>query len=466
MWCSNVERFTWGIEGLDKFIGDSLAPGSLIAIAGHPGAGKTILASTICYANALRGRKCLYISFQESRIKLFRVLKRLGVDLEGVEGRGFLKFVNLPLVIMPEDFLTEIKSMVERGEYKVVVIDSINPLLKSVESDVAKRAILQNFLYALPGIINGLTILLAELPVGEKTIQLGGLEFVADSVIIMRHEVEKSMLVRVMEVRKTRNAPVLVAQIPFSITEGRGIEVWPPPIIEELPPVREEEELKPPCKVLSAALNHLHRGHVIYITYPPDARPWFISPIITGLAIKNDLRLLAISYKYSTQETADLVKRSLVKLGVKNVDKLMSKYLKTAGVNPFSMSIQQLLAHEVNLVKEAKPDICVFHGVEVPLSASRIEEYVPYLFNQLNYLKKEQVIVIRIGSYLGKKTYAVNASISDVVFKIDLVKSSHGSPSYNIYLWRRGGEPSLIDASGVSECLSEIKELTNCLELD
>ncbi|MEM4564464.1 MAG: ATPase domain-containing protein [Desulfurococcaceae archaeon] len=461
-----MEKFIWGIESLDKLIGDAIVPGSLVVIAGHPGAGKTILASTICYANTLRGHKCLYISFQESKGKLFRVMKRLGIDLGSVEEKGFLKFVNLPLILMPEEFLSEIKKIIEQNEHRVVIIDSINPLLKTVESDVAKRAILQNFLFALPSIINGLTILLAELPVGKETIWLGGLEFVADSVIIMRHRIERNMLVRLMEIRKTRNAPILVAQIPFSIIEGRGIEAWPPPIIEEVPSVREEEELKLPCKALSTAFSHLHCGHVIYITYPADARPWFIPVIFLGLAIRNDLKILIISYKYSPQEMVQLIKRSLMKLGVKNVDKLISKYFKLVGVNPFSMSIQQLLVHEVNLVKEIKPSVVVFHGVEVPFSASEIAEYMPHLFNQLNYLKKERALIARMGSYLDEKVHAVNASISDVVIKIDLIKANNGSLSYNAYLWRRGEEPLLINASEINECLNEVKELANCLELD
>ncbi|MCS7127829.1 MAG: ATPase domain-containing protein [Desulfurococcaceae archaeon] len=458
-----MEKLTWGIEGLDKLIGDAIAPGSLIAIAGHPGAGKTTLASTICYANTLRGRKCLYISFQESRNKLFRVMKRLGIDLESAEGRGFLKFINFPLALMPEEFLSEIKKIVERNEYKVIVIDSINPLLGSVEGNLAKRAILQNFLYNLPSITNGLTILLAELPVGEKSIWLGELEFVVDSMIIMRHRIEKSMLVRLMEIRKTRNTPVSVAQIPFSIAEGRGVEVWPPPIIEEVPSVKEEEKIELPCKTLSAAFKHLHRGHVIYITYPADARPWFTPMIFLGLSIKNDLKTLLISYRYASSDLAELIKRSLVKIGVEDVNELISRYFKLVGLNPFTMSIQQLLVHEVNLVKEAKPDVVIFHGVEIPFSATRTREYMPYLINQLNYLKKEQVLIIRTSSYLSEKIYRVNAGISDVVINIGLIKASHGGFSYNAYLWRRAEEPLLIDSNEVDECLSEIKGLINCL---
>lgn len=54
-------KFVFGIETLDEHLGSSIAYGALAVVAGHPGAGKTTLASTICYRNALQGRKCLYI---------------------------------------------------------------------------------------------------------------------------------------------------------------------------------------------------------------------------------------------------------------------------------------------------------------------------------------------------------------------------------------------------------------------
>jgi circadian clock protein KaiC len=88
----SVVRFTTGIPGLDVLLGEIAAPYTLL-IAGHPGAGKTTVATTICYANALRGRKCLYMSFYEDREKYYRFMKHLGIDLEAVEAKGL--YINL-----------------------------------------------------------------------------------------------------------------------------------------------------------------------------------------------------------------------------------------------------------------------------------------------------------------------------------------------------------------------------------
>jgi len=64
---ARTDGFIYGVEGLDKLLSGTLRPSTLTVISGHPGSGKTTLTSTICYANALKGRKCLYISFQEDR---------------------------------------------------------------------------------------------------------------------------------------------------------------------------------------------------------------------------------------------------------------------------------------------------------------------------------------------------------------------------------------------------------------
>jgi len=56
------DGLTLGDEGLDKVLG-VVVPPYLLLIAGHPGAGKTSLTSTICYKATVAGRKCLYVTF-------------------------------------------------------------------------------------------------------------------------------------------------------------------------------------------------------------------------------------------------------------------------------------------------------------------------------------------------------------------------------------------------------------------
>ncbi|MDW8082945.1 MAG: ATPase domain-containing protein [Sulfolobales archaeon] len=88
--------FSVGIEGLDRILGYMKTP-YLLVIAGHPGAGKTTLASTICYKNALLGRKCLYISFYEDKERLYSYMSHIGIDLYYSTFSRYSLALNLPL---------------------------------------------------------------------------------------------------------------------------------------------------------------------------------------------------------------------------------------------------------------------------------------------------------------------------------------------------------------------------------
>jgi len=227
-----VTGFVFGIGGLDKLLPGALHPGATIVVAGHPGAGKTTFATTLCYSNArYSSKKCLYISFQESKAKLFRVAKNLGMDLHDLESRDLFRFVGLPLVSVSEEVADSINRMLVEYRPDIVVIDSINAVLESV-ADLNKRAWLQNYFYQLAELINGLAIIITELPFGEEKLGLGAIEFVSDALFILKHYVRGGKVSRVLEIRKARGAPIQVAEVPFQIAEGVGIKVFVPPDAE------------------------------------------------------------------------------------------------------------------------------------------------------------------------------------------------------------------------------------------
>lgn len=57
-----MHRLSTGIPAFDTVLGGGLPVGSLIVLAGVPGTGKTILAQQICFSNATRERKAVYLS--------------------------------------------------------------------------------------------------------------------------------------------------------------------------------------------------------------------------------------------------------------------------------------------------------------------------------------------------------------------------------------------------------------------
>lgn len=459
------EAFTLGTLELDSILGDALVPGSLLVVAGHPGSGKTTLASTICYANAQRGKKCLYVSFQEHKEKLYSNMKKLGLNLEELEKQGLLFFVKLPLLAKGDavdSVLSTISESVIKYNPGIVVVDSITPLLKATENDVSARAVLQNFFAELPQLLKGLVVLLAEVPLGLESTKLGDIEFVADVVLILKHKVVQGLLTRYMELRKARGANISVAELPFTITEGKGLVVYGPVVLEEIPAAG-TEFIEPPCRVFREVVGSIKRGEVIYMTYPPDARPTKTLAFLVATAAVNGLKVLFISYKSSPRDLRALAKRELVELGVNEevAEKLVDQYFVFRGINPLGVSLSQLSLLETKIIEEHNPDVVVFHGVDIPAALIETSTWRAGLLNELLYLRKRGVTTIRMGSYDDK--YWFNASLADVVVKVsvrEVERNGEKSFEYESYVWRRGmDKPLLIGERALVECIAEVREI-------
>ncbi|MEM4020630.1 MAG: ATPase domain-containing protein, partial [Desulfurococcaceae archaeon] len=313
-----MEVFKFGVKGLDELLVNALIEGQLLIIAGHPGAGKTTLVSTICYVNALNGYKCLYLSLQESREKLYMNMKRLGIDLEKVEKDGYFKYIKIPLIVTEDAvmdiFMDTVNKSIEEFRPRIVVVDSITPVLKATQSSVKARAILQNFFAELPKLINGIVVLIAEIPLGKEEVELGDIEFVSDMIITLKHRVEKGLLTRIMEIRKSRGSPLTLVEVPFSIREGYGIEAWVSPRLEEI--IEIENPLEIPCDSLKEALRYINKGDVIYWEYPSYMRSGGIGLLIQLIAVANKLKTLYISYKHAPSSMYNILFRLLERHGV------------------------------------------------------------------------------------------------------------------------------------------------------
>uniref|UniRef100_A0A7C2Z8J6 KaiC-like domain-containing protein n=1 Tax=Ignisphaera aggregans TaxID=334771 RepID=A0A7C2Z8J6_9CREN len=142
-------------------------------------------------------------------------------------------YLRIPVSRDVESIVEMINNVLTSWKPMVIVVDSINVLMENVE-DPNKRAWLQNYFYSLSEIINGVAVLIAEIPLGGAVIGLGSIEFVADAVIILKHRIEGGLLARTMEIRKMRGAPITISEFPFTITAKKGIEVFIPPILAEI----------------------------------------------------------------------------------------------------------------------------------------------------------------------------------------------------------------------------------------
>jgi len=460
---SDAKKFITGIPGLDKLIGEVEAPYTLL-VAGHPGSGKTTLATTVCYANALQGRKCLYVTFYEDRGRFFKFMKRLGLDLESVESKGLLRFVKVPQVLSFEQAVEGLSKIVT-GEYDVVVIDTITSLLENVKESAEKRAWLLNYFYQLPIVLDNFLILIAELPFGEEKLSLDPIEFVSDATLLLKHKIEDGFLTRIVEVRKVRGAPVHVAETYFTIAEGMGVVVFTPPVLAELP--RESEEVVGFEELMKLA--KFRRGYVINVFYPPEPGAGLDALLLAlAIAIKNDMRTLIVSYTNPDSVLREALKNKLMGYGLsgEKADKLLDKHVTIAALNPFAYSLTQLIARELTIIERAKPDIVVFWGVHIPSYVRYVDE-LKELFNELMYLKSRNVTTIRVGSCLNEDVCNAETAISDITLRFVRVFRKDGSIDTRLYVYERFKEPVALPSKAIAEfvrsCGKVLKELAGKL---
>lgn len=454
-------KFSIGVDGLDRLLGEALTPGTSIVIAGHPGSGKTTLASTICYANTLKGHKCLYISFQESKRKLLRNMRKLGIDLNLIESRKLFHFIKYPLVVDADavhEIIEGITSLIVSVKPEVLVIDSITPLLKAIGSSIRARSVLQNFFAELPDMIEGVVVLITEVPMSQERIEIGDIEFVADIIIILRHKIERDLLIRNLEIRKVRGAAITLARMPFTIVEGKGIVTYAPVVLEEIPPPK-HKKLVLHCSALRKHLGFIQKGQIVYITYPSDARPVPIYVHFLAFAYVNNLKVLMVSYKSSPQELKELMIGTLKDIGVSEevAMKLINKHFIIKGINPASMGTGQLGLWEIRLVEDLKPDAVIFHGVDI---VAGIEDPISWrtgLLNQMLHLKNLGILIIRMGSYDDR--YQWHASLADLVFKLYLSREGGRELKYFLYIWKRGKSPIVLSQDELERCREEVAEI-------
>lgn len=445
--------FTMGIDELDMLIGKIIPPYTIL-IEGHPGAGKTTLGSSMCYHNALRGKKCLYVSFYEDKYKLYAYMDKLGIRLAELESKGLMRFLKLPVSMDIDSIIDSLNKVILEG-FQVVVVDSITIILESLKENVEKRAWLLNYFYQLSNLVNGLVILISELPYGEERLSLSSAEFMADAIFILKHRIEDKYLVRILEIRKIRGAPIHVAEIPFTIVENKGIILRIQPKLEEIHESLEQIDL--PCKVLREKLRHLHRGFLINILYPPDAVYGSDALVfLLAFAVEHDLKMLLLSYITSPQILRDSMVSSLAKNGLTRelAEKIVDEYVVFRAVNPFAYNLAELAMKEDEIINSIDPDIVVFHGIHVPMGINNIDFYFKELYNQVLYYKKKNKIVIRIGSCINDLSCNLQSSIADATIKITRVIKEDKINTL-IYAYRRFIEPEIITISELNDCLSE-----------
>lgn len=233
------ERIKTDVPGFDELLGKGIPSGSSIVVKGGPGSGKTIFCLQNCINFAKKGKKCLYLSFEETRADLEEHINALGgelndnirikkMDITDVwvslkHARG--KRQGIELVSNPDGKIEDINLIPKDFTPDLIILDSLTAISSFFSDSTSEyRAYLEE-VFKILSRSNTMSYLIVErdpLLEGPATFE----EFMSDGVFML-YNVRKGDIrenaIEVLKLRATDHQKKIAA---MQITD-KGIRVYP-----------------------------------------------------------------------------------------------------------------------------------------------------------------------------------------------------------------------------------------------
>lgn len=233
---NEMPKLDSGVRNFDVLLANGLPKGTVIVLAGPPGAGKTILAQQICFHNASPENKVLYFStLSEPTAKTLRYLSQFSFFDAGKLDAG-IEFIDIGGSLWEkglDEASAVIMGHVKKIKPAIVVIDSFRVFDDLAES----KEHLRKFGYHLAVNLmawDATTFLLGEY--GPLDIATNPLFSIVDGLIAVTHREQSGEHQRFLQIVKMRGTDHSRDEHPFVITSS-GIDVFPSRVaIQREPP--------------------------------------------------------------------------------------------------------------------------------------------------------------------------------------------------------------------------------------
>jgi len=221
-------KMTTGLDRLDAILDGGFRRGSCILLAGLPGTGKTMFASTFVNAACGRGEKVLYVGYEESEAAVIGNMQGVGLALRPHVESSRLKFLtSMPEAMGPEEHLIRVITCMDTFEPQHLVLDAISACHR-----MGGRQVAFDFLVRL---INkckerGITVLLVNQLSGlthRMEVSETDISSIIDVTIFLHYVENAGEVNRILQVLKSRGSGHSNQRQEFVIT-GEGIEILEP----------------------------------------------------------------------------------------------------------------------------------------------------------------------------------------------------------------------------------------------
>src|SRR3989338_4008332 len=119
-----IMKVKTGIVGLDKLLTGGIPQDSVVLLSGSAGSGKTIFSLQFLIEGARSKERCLFLTFEETKEKIFDQAKQFGLDLDALQKKKYFEIKPISgLGII--NILESIKNAINTFKPDRMVIDSI-----------------------------------------------------------------------------------------------------------------------------------------------------------------------------------------------------------------------------------------------------------------------------------------------------------------------------------------------------
>ena len=185
----NGERVNVGVPGLDDMLGGGLIPGSICAIIGTYGTGKTTFSLEFVWNGLTKGENIIYISLEEREERILSYMKMKGWDVE-----PYLHTALHILKLDPTDFnlannriKNELPRLIDEIKASRVVIDPIS-LFEDLFATNSERR--QEMFRFIEGLRDKQCTIMMTSETDQNNVfssRHGLIEYLADTVVLMRY---------------------------------------------------------------------------------------------------------------------------------------------------------------------------------------------------------------------------------------------------------------------------------------
>jgi circadian clock protein KaiC len=149
-------RVLTGIEGLDERIGGGLLEGTISAVIGDTGVGKTTFALEFVIQGVMNGEPGLYFTLEETYEELKRSPGVVKYNLDNLNGKGLVILSRTIENQSPDEIIDELEQQIVKTRPKRIVIDSLSSFEHAYKDEmymITKRIVSLIKKYRLTAII-------------------------------------------------------------------------------------------------------------------------------------------------------------------------------------------------------------------------------------------------------------------------------------------------------------------------